>query len=400
MNQHSVVKGKIHYVGVNDRNKHLFEGMWPLPYGVSYNSYLIDDDITALVDTVDVCYFEVYLRKIRQIIGDRPIQYLIINHMEPDHSGSIRLIRQHYPDITIVGNKQTFGMVEGFYGVTGNRLQVADGDTLDLGHHKLAFYLTPMVHWPETMMTYDRTEGVLFSGDAFGCFGTLDGGFLDTRINLSRYWDEMVRYYSNIVGKYGSPVQKALQKLSGVDITAICSTHGPVWTENVARVVGIYDRLSRYEAEEGVVIAYASMYGNTEQMAEAIAAELSAQGVRNIVMHNVSKSDPSYILMDIFKYRGLIVGSPTYCNQIYPEIESLLSKIQLREVRDRYLGLFGSFCWAGAAVKRMKEFVEKTKMEPVGEPVEMKQSMTETIGEQCARLAQEMAARLREANIK
>lgn len=375
MNPKTVIKGKIHYVGVNDRNKHLFEGMWPLPYGVSYNSYLIDDETVALIDTVDICYFEVYLRKIKSIIGERPIQYLIINHMEPDHSGSIRLIKQHYPDIIIVGNKQTFGMIEGFYGVTGEQYMVKDEDFLALGHHKLRFYMTPMVHWPETMMTFDETEGVLFSGDGFGCFGTLDGGFLDTRMNLDKYWDEMVRYYSNIVGKYGSPVQKALAKLGGLPISTICSTHGPVWTDNIAKVIGIYDRLSRYAAEEGVVIVYGSMYGNTEQMAEAIAAELSVQGIKNIVMHNVSKSNPSYIIADIFKYRGLIIGSPTYSNQIYPEIESLLSKILVREVKGRYLGYFGSFCWAGAAVKRMGEFAEKSKFEIVGDPVEMKQKL-------------------------
>ena len=390
-----MIKGKIHYVGVNDRHKHLFEGMWPLPYGVSYNSYLIDDDIVALVDTVDACFFETYLRKIRGVIGDRPIQYLIINHMEPDHSGSIRLIKQHYPDIIIVGNKQTFGMIEGYYGVTGERYEVKDGSMLDLGHHKLKFYLTPMVHWPETMMTFDETDGVLFSGDAFGCFGALDGGFLDTRINTDRYWEEMTRYYANIVGKYGNPVQKALAKLSGLPVTVICSTHGPVWTENIVRVVGVYDRLSRYEAEEGVVIAYGSMYGNTEQMAEAIAAELSVQGIRNIVMHDVSQSHPSYILKDIFKYRGLIVGSPTYSNQIYPEVESLLSKILVREVKGRYLGWFGSFTWAGAAVKRIAEFAEKSKLEIVGDPVEMKQAMKDITYEQCGNLARAMADRLK-----
>ena len=355
------IKGNVHYVGVNDRNKHRFEGMWPLPYGVSYNSYLIDDEMVALVDTVDICYFEVYLRKIKQVIGERPINYLIINHMEPDHSGSIRLIKQHYPGIIIVGNKQTFGMIEGFYGVTGEQYLVKEGDFLALGHHKLRFYMTPMVHWPETMMTFDETDGVLFSGDGFGCFGTVDGGFLDTRINVDKYWGEMVRYYSNIVGKYGSPVQKALQKLGGLPISAICSTHGPVWTENIAKVIGIYDRLSRYDADEGVVIAYGSMYGNTEQMAEAIAEELSAQGVKNIVMHNVTKSHPSYIIADIFRYKGLIIGSPTYSNQIFPEVEALLSKILLREVKGRYLGYFGSFTWAGAAVKRLAEFAEKSK---------------------------------------
>ena len=187
MNEKTLITGRIHYVGVNDRQKHLFEGMWPLPQGVSYNSYLIDDDITCLVDTVDAAFFDVFLGKIHDVIGSRPIQYLIINHMEPDHSGSIRLIKQQYPDIVIVGNRQTFGMIEGYYGVTGERYEVREGDFLDLGHHKLRFYLTPMVHWPETMMTLDETDGVLFAGDAFGCFGTLDGGFLDTRINTDKY---------------------------------------------------------------------------------------------------------------------------------------------------------------------------------------------------------------------
>lgn len=393
-NSKTTIKGKVHYVGVNDRNKQLFEGLWPLPYGVSYNSYLIDDEMITLVDTVDVCYFEVFLEKIQSIIGNRPIQYLIINHMEPDHSGSIRLLKQHYPDIILVGNKQTFGMIEGYYGITGEQYLVKDGDYLAIGNHKLCFYLTPMVHWPETMMTHDETEGILFSGDGFGCFGALNGGFLDTRINTDIYWNEMIRYYSNIVGKYGSPVQKALQKLSGVDIKAICSTHGPVWTENIERVVSLYDKWSRYDADEGVVIAYGTMYGHTEQMAEVIASELSARGIRNIVMHNISKSDPSFILADIFKYKGLIVGSPTYNGQIYPGVDSLLNMILGREIKGRYLGYFGSYTWAGAAVRRMGEFAEKSKMELVGDPVEMKQSLTDMSRQQCEYLAKSMAGRL------
>lgn len=398
MGPKSIIKGKVHYVGVNDRNKHLFEGMWPLPYGVSYNSYLIDDEQVVLIDTVDINFFEVYLRKIKQIIGERPIDYMVINHMEPDHSGSIRLIKQHYPNIKIIGNKQTFGMIEGYYGVTDGQYLIADGDELCIGHHKLRFYLTPMVHWPETMMTYDETDKILFAGDAFGCFGTLDGGFMDTAINTDKYWDEMVRYYSNIVGKYGSPVQRALQKLGCLPIEAICSTHGPVWTDNIPKVVGIYDKLSRYEAEEGVVIAYGSMYGNTEEMAEAIAAELSSQGIKNIVMHNVSKSNPSYILADIFKYKGLIIGSPTYSNQIYPEIEALLAKILLREIKVRYLGLFGSFTWASAAVKRMGQFAIDSKMELVADPIEMKQAMKDKNYNEAYALADAMAQRLKQDN--
>jgi flavorubredoxin len=348
----------------------------------------------VLVDTVDVAFFESYIKKIRGIIGDRKLDYLVINHMEPDHSGAISLIRSVYPDVVIVGNKQTFGMIEGYYGVSGAQLLVKDGDSLSTGRHTLRFYTTPMVHWPETMMTFDEAEGVLFSGDAFGCFGALDGGVVDSRICTDRYWREMERYYSNIVGKYGSAVQKALQKLSSLDIKMICSTHGPVWTESVERVVGVYDRLSRYEAENGVVIAYGSMYGNTESMAEIIAEELSACGVKNIVMHNVSRSDASYILADVFRYKGLIIGSPTYSGQIYPEVESLLSKIAVREVKGRLLGLFGSFTWAGMAVKRMAEFAEKSKLEVVGQPVEMKQAMSSATEQQCRELARAMAEKL------
>lgn len=394
MESKTLIKGKIHYVGVNDRQKHLFENMWPLPYGVSYNSYIIDDEKVALIDTVDACYFDVFLSKIKKIIGERPIDYLIINHMEPDHSGSIALIRRYYPNITLVANKLGLGMVEGYYGETMPSILLCDKDSLDLGHHKLTFYMTPMVHWPETMMTYDQTEEVIFTGDAFGCFGALNGGFFDTRINTDIYWNEMYRYYSNIVGKYGSPVQKALQKVGGLPISAICSTHGPVWTENIEKVVGIYDKLSKYEADNGVVIAYGSMYGHTEQMAETIADDLSAKGVKNIVMHNVSKSHSSYILADIFKYKGLIIGSPTYNGLIYPEVDSLLTKILHREIKGRYLGYFGSFTWAGAAVKRLGEFAEKSKFELVSEPVEMKQALMD-IG-QCEQISAAMASKLLE----
>lgn len=390
------IVNKIHYVGVNDRRKTLFENLWPLPYGVSYNSYLIDDDKVALIDTVDIGFFELYIKKIRNIIGDRDIDFLVINHMEPDHSGSINLIKKYYPNITIVGNKKTFEMIEGFYGDVENKLVVAENDTLCLGHHTLRFIMTPMVHWPETMVTYDETEGAIFSGDAFGCFGALNGGVVDTKIDTSIYWDEMVRYYSNIVGKYGSPVQKALAKVKCLKITAICSTHGPVWTEDRCRVIDIYDRLSRYQAEKGVVIAYGSMYGNTEQMAEEIASQLSALGIKKIVMHDVSKTHHSYIIADVFRYKGLIVGCPTYNNQMFPEMEALLSKLSAREIKSRVMGYFGSFSWAGAAVKRIEEFNTKLKYDIVCQPVEMKHSMKEATTQHCMELAKAMAERLDE----
>lgn len=390
------LKGNVHYVGVNDRNKTLFENLWPLPYGVSYNSYLIaDDDAVVLVDTVDVAFFEVYLKKIRAVIGDRKIDYLIINHMEPDHSGSISLIKQYYPDIVLVGNKKTFDMVDGYYGVGGERKVVAEGDSLKVGRHDLHFYLIPMVHWPETMVTFDSTDGILFSGDAFGCFGALNGGCIDKNINTEIYMGEMRRYYSNIVGKFGNPVQKALQKCSGLDIKMICSTHGPVWEEKIAEVVAMYDKLSRYEAEEGVVIAYGTMYGNTEQMAEAIAEELSAQGIKNIVMHNVSKTPHSFILADIFRYKALIVGCTTYNMHLYPEMEALLSKVAARDMKNRLIGYFGSFTWASAAVKKLGEYAAQLKFEVVGNPVEMKQSMSASSEQQARELAVAMADRLK-----
>lgn len=390
------LKGNVHYVGVNDRNKTLFENLWPLPYGVSYNSYLIaDDDAVVLVDTVDVAFFEVYLKKIRDVIGDRKIDYLIINHMEPDHSGSISLIKQYYPDIVLVGNKKTFDMVDGYYGVGGERKVVAEGDSLKVGRHDLHFYLVPMVHWPETMVTFDSTDGILFSGDAFGCFGALNGGCIDKNINTEIYMGEMRRYYSNIVGKFGNPVQKALQKCSGLDIKMICPTHGPVWEEQISEVVAMYDKLSRYEAEEGVVIAYGTMYGNTEQMAEAIAEELSAQGIKNIVMHNVSKTPHSFILADIFRYKALIVGCTTYNMNLYPEMEALLSKVAARDMKNRLIGYFGSFTWASAAVKKLGEYAAQLKFEVVGNPVEMKQSMSANNEQQARELAVAMADRLK-----
>ena len=390
------LKGNVHYVGVNDRNKTLFENLWPLPYGVSYNSYLIaDDDAVVLVDTVDVAFFEVYLKKIRAVIGDRKIDYLIINHMEPDHSGSISLIKQYYPDIVLVGNKKTFDMVDGYYGVGGERKVVAEGDSLKVGRHDLHFYLIPMVHWPETMVTFDSTDGILFSGDAFGCFGALNGGCIDKNINTEIYMGEMRRYYSNIVGKFGNPVQKALQKCSGLDIKMICPTHGPVLEEKIAEVVAMYDKLSRYEAEEGVVIAYGTMYGNTEQMAEAIAEELSAQGIKNIVMHNVSKTPHSFILADIFRYKALIVGCTTYNMNLYPEMEALLSKVAARDMKNRLIGYFGSFTWASAAVKKLGEYAAQLKFEVVGNPVEMKQSMSASSEQQARELAVAMADRLK-----
>ena len=389
------IKNNVYYVGVNDRNKALFEGLWPLPFGVSYNSYIINDEKVCLIDTVEVDFFTQFIENLRGVLGDKKIDYLVINHMEPDHSGSISLLRKFYPDVKIVGNKKTFNMLQGFYGIDNNCLEVKNGDVLELGEHTLKFVLTPMVHWPETMVTLDETDHILFSGDAFGCFGALNGGLIDSQIDTSWCEDEMIRYYSNIVGKYGVPVQNALKKLSGVQIDYICSTHGPVWHEQVNHVISLYDHMSKYETESGLVIVYGTMYGNTERMAEVIARAASQAGVKKISVFNVSKTHHSYILRDIFRYKGLIVGAPTYNTGLYAEMDVLLSEVANRDIKNHLIGWFGSFAWAGKAVQKIGEWNEQhLHFEKVGEPVEMKQAMTPEVEAECERLGRDMAAKL------
>ncbi len=391
----------IYYVGVNDRHKELFEGLWPLPAGVSYNAYLIDDEKTCLVDTVEVDFFMPFIENIHQVLGERQLDYVVVNHMEPDHSGSLALLRKYFPNVQIIGNKKTFDMLKGFYQLTDGLMEVKNGDTLKLGRLQLQFVLTPMVHWPETMMTLctnseePRETITLFSGDAFGCFGALNGAVVDEQMNCDDFWAEMERYYSNIVGKYGTPVQMALKKLSGVQVDYICATHGPVWHEHVAKVISIYDRLSRYEAEPGLVICYGTMYGNTERAAEVIATAAAEAGVKNIVMHNVSKTHHSYIIRDVFRYRGLIVGAPTYNTGLYHEMNVLLDELSQKDIKGRLLGWFGSYGWASKAVAEIARWNgEKLHYEQVGEPVEIKQSLTAETTAQCQALGRAMAERL------
>ena len=384
-----------YYVGVNDRKKEKFEGLWPLPNGVSYNSYLIVDEKVCLIDTVEADFFTQFIENIREVIGDRPIDYIVTNHMEPDHSGSFGLMRQYYPNVKVVGNKKSFDLLKGFYGMEGREYEVKNGDQLSLGKHTLKFFLTPMVHWPETMMTLDTANNMLFSGDAFGCFGALNGGLLDSEINCEPFWLEMVRYYSNIVGKYGTPVQNALKKLANEKIDYICSTHGPVWHEQLQKVVELYDRMSKYEAEDGLVICYGTMYGNTERMAEVIARAASQAGVKNIAVHNVSKTHHSYIIRDVFRYRGLIVGAPTYNTGLYHEMDVLLSELANRDIKNHLIGWFGSYGWASKAVQKIGEWNENgLHFEPVGTPVEMKQALSAEVAEQCRALGKAMAERL------
>lgn len=377
----------IYYIGVNDRTTALFEGLWPLPAGVSYNSYLIDDEKTAVIDCVGPEFFEEHLANMRSVLGNRTVDYIVVNHMEPDHSGALALFRQFYPQARIVGNKKTVSMIEGYYGIDGaDCIAVADGTTLELGSHTLSFHLTPMVHWPETMVTYDSTSGTLFSGDAFGCFGALNGTVLDTETDIEPYFPEMRRYYSNIVGKYGTPVQNALKKLAAINIKMICPTHGPVWTEAAGRVIAEYDRMSCYEAEEGAVVVYASMYGNTRQMAEEVARGLSEAGIRKIVVHDAARTPLSFILSDIFTYKGLAIGATTYNGDVNPAVKAVLEAVKLREVKHRAMAAFGSFTWAGKAAKTISDFADNMGYTQPAHAVEMKQGFNPAAAKSCRTL--------------
>ncbi len=395
---HSTVKvsDKVYYLGVNDRKTHLFENMWPIPNGVSYNSYLIVDEKVALVDTLEFGSSDDYLDKIEDILGERTIDYLIINHMEPDHSGSIKKVVERYPNIKLVGNLKTFKIVESYFGLKDNWHQIEDGNELDLGHHVLKFVMTPWVHWPETMMTFDLTERILFSGDAFGSWGTLDGGIFDDEIEFEDYYlDDMRRYYSNIVGKYSNMVQKAFKKLDGYDIRTICSTHGPIWRKDVNKVIFLYDKWSKFETEDGVVIIYGSMYGNTEKMADVIARKLSEEGIKKIRIHDASKTHLSYLINDIWRYKGVILGSCAYNSGMLPTMENLTRTLEHMGVKEHLLGLFGSYSWNGGGVKSLFKFHENMDWELVSDPVDTKGIPGTEAFEKCEVIAKAMADKLK-----
>ncbi len=396
MNKAIAVTDSIYWVGVNDRHTHRFEAIWPLPKGVAYNSYLIVDEKIAIVDTVKSSYIDQYLDNIRNIIGDKPIDYLIINHMEPDHSGAIKAIKTAYPDIKLVGNKKTMGFVKGFYQIKDNQQVIKDGDVLDLGQHQLKFYLTPMVHWPETMMTYDQKEQMLFAGDAFGGFGTLDGGIFDDQLNIDYYEDEISRYFTNIVAKYSPMVLRAINKLKEVDIKIIASTHGPIWRSNPQYIIDKYIQWSQQQTEEGVVIVYGSMYGNTEEAAEATARQLAQEGIKNIRVYNVSKTHISYIINDIWRYKGLILASCTYNTGIFPLMDNLLRFLENKKIKNHILGLIGSFSWSGESRDRLRDFASKINCDPLDPIVEIKYGPTEKEFDDCALLAKNMAKALQE----
>ncbi|MDE6006115.1 MAG: FprA family A-type flavoprotein [Muribaculaceae bacterium] len=393
MNIKEITSG-IYYCGVNDRVTEKFESLWPLPLGVSYNSYIVKgSEKLALIDTVRIDEFHEFMENVRSIADGRSIDYLVINHMEPDHSGSIPLVLKEYPEMKIVGNSQTIGMVKGFYHIDDDNvfLEVKENDIIDLGGRQLRFHLTPMVHWPETMMCYVPDAKVLFSGDAFGTFGALNGGVVDTDMDTDWYIPEMYRYYSNIVGKYGKFVQRALAKFKGVELDYICSTHGPVWHDRIQEIVSIFDRLSSYTPEPGVTIIYGSMYGNTAEVAEVMASQLASRGVRNIKIHNASHSEMSDMISDAFRYEGLIVGSATYSMRLLPPVETFMNAMETREICNKVFATFGGYTWAkGAVVNKLQEYADRMKM-PVVATMMMRQNMDAEAREEAIAVANVVA---------
>ncbi|NOR76127.1 MAG: MBL fold metallo-hydrolase [Draconibacterium sp.] len=386
----------IYYLGVNDRRTQLFENIWPIPHGISYSSYLIVDEKIALIDTIERSFIDEYLERIEDIIGDRKVDYLIINHMEPDHSGALKSIIQKYPNIILVGNKKTFGFVEAYYMTPENTIMVHDNHTLDLGKHTLQFQMIPMVHWPETMVTFEENTKILFSGDAFGSYGTLDGGIFDDEINLDFYEVEVMRYFTNIVGKYCAHTQRAIKKLAPMDIKMIAATHGPIWRTDLDWILSRYNKWSSYDLDRGVVIVYGSMYGNTKNMAEVIARQLAVRGIKNIRVYDASKTHSSYIINDIFKYKGFIVGSAAYNNSLFPNVETLLSTIEHMAPKNHLLGIFGNYSWNGGGVKNLKTFAEKIKWELVYDPIEEKGALKANTQDELLKLADAMADKLLE----
>ena len=391
------ISPQIYWVGGNDRRLALFENLFPLTNGIAYNSYLIADEKTALLDSVDDSITGLYMENVAHVLDGRELDYLIINHMEPDHCGNIENIVRRYPKVKVVGNAKSFQFFKQFYNmdITANQMIVAEGDELNLGTHNLKFIFAPMVHWPEVMMNYETTKGILFSADAFGAFGALPGNLFADELDYENlFLDEARRYYANIVGKFGVQVQAVFKKLEGLEVNMICSLHGPVFRKDISYILGLYDKWSRYEPEKkGVVLFFGSMYGNTEMVINTLAAKLAERGVSDMRVYDVSKTHSSYIISDIWKYSNIVAASPTYNMGIYHPMDNVLHEIASLGVRDRKVTLIGNHSWASASYRLMHEMFSKLKnIEFVGDCLDVKSSLKETDLVQLDEMADAIAA--------
>lgn len=355
----------LYWVGGNDHRLALFENIHPIPQGVSYNSYLLLDKKTVLFDTVDWAVCRQFLENIKEVLGDRPLDYMVINHMEPDHAACIEEIILRYPDVKIVSTEKAFMFMHQFgFDIDGHQgIKVKEGDKMSFGKHEVMFIEAPMVHWPEVMVTYDTTNGVLFSADAFGAFGALDGKMFNDEVNFDRDWiEDARRYYTNIVGKYGPHVQALLKKASTLDIKMICPLHGLVWRNDFEYLLDKYDKWSRYEPEEkGVVIVYGSMYGNTEAAANHLATKLVKKGMTNVVMYDVSKTHVSYLISETFKYSHVVLSSVTYNLKIYPPMLNYILDMKALNLQKRTFALMENGSWAPQSGRLMRKLLNEMK---------------------------------------
>lgn len=346
----------IFYSGVNDHITDLFEGQYPVPDGMSYNSYVIKDDKIAVMDSVDVRFAEEWLNNVQKISDGKKPDYLVIQHMEPDHSASIMRFMEVYPQTTVVSNQKAFAMMKNFFGTDFSdcRIVVGDGDSLELGTHKLNFVLAPMVHWPEVMFTYESCEKVLFSADAFGKFGALDA---------DKPWiDEARRYYIGIVGKYGIPVQSVLKKAASLDIKTICPLHGPVLDENLGYYLGLYNTWSSYSVEEeGVVVAYTSVYGNTKKAVELLVEKLGAYGCKKVEVYDLARCDMSQAVAAAFEYGTLVLASTTYNGDVFPFMREFVEHLTERNFSNRKVAVIENGSWAPMVAKVIGSMLEKSK---------------------------------------
>lgn len=354
----------LYFVGGSDHRLALFENIHPIPRGVSYNAYLLMDEKTVLFDTVDWSIGRQFLENVAAVLDGRPLDYLIINHMEPDHCASIEEITLRYPNVTIISTEKGFLLMRQFgFHVDGREDIVKEGDTRCFGTHTITFVEAPMVHWPEAMVSFDLTNGVLFSADAFGSFGALDGKLFNDEVAFDRDWiDDARRYYTNIVGKYGTHVQALLKKAAGIDIKLICPLHGPVWRSDIGYLLDKYQHWSTYEPEKtGVMIAYASMYGNTENAAQVLATMLVEKGVKNVVVHDVSSTHVSQLIADAFQYSHLVLASVTYNLGIYPLMHNFLMDMKALNLQKRTVAIIENGSWAPKSGSLMKVCLDDMK---------------------------------------
>ena len=382
------VTNDIKYVGVNDHEVDLFEGQYIVPNGMAYNSYVILDDKIAVMDTVDARFGEEWLANLAAVLGDRKPDYLIVQHMEPDHSANITSFRNAYPDAVVVGNAKTFTFMEQFYGKDPSMKKqiVKNGEKIELGSHVLNFVFAPMVHWPEVMMTYESTDKVLFSADGFGKFGAND-------VEDPEGWAcEARRYYFGIVGKYGLQTQKVLKAAAGLDIQIICPLHGPVLSEDLGYYIGLYDKWSSYTPEEpGVCIAYTSVYGHTKAAAEKLAEMLEAKG-QKVAISDLARDDMPEVVEDAFRYDRLVLATTTYNNGIFPFMHTFIEHLVEREYQNRTIAFVENGTWAPVAAKQMKAMFEKSKNITFAETtVTIKSALNEASEAALAQLAEELA---------